>query len=99
MTRHAVIGVMVAGGLFVATASQAEVAASRTELRCQAAIAKKTTKHVTCTMGCYTLAATRAFAGKALDRHLKTGHTSTGQNRPTRSGRRDGVGTIADAPP
>src|SRR5439155_3052488 len=34
-----------------------------------------------------------------LGRHLKTGHTSTGQNRPTGSGRRDELGTTACGPP
>ena len=37
--------------------------------------------------------------GFRLDRHLKTGHTSTGQNRPTGSGRRDELGTTACGPP
>ena len=32
-----------------------------------------------------------ALIRQGLDRHLKTGHASTGQNRPTKSGRRDGV--------
>jgi hypothetical protein len=35
-----------------------------------------------------------APSAASLDRHLKTGHPSTGQNRPTRSRRRDRLVTV-----